>query len=553
MTVEEVLNAMKPRKKLCVFLVTALLLQLLAGCHAADDPENGTPGPDASGKPVNSQKADPSGSPDSSAEITPEPTPEPDLWDPSHRLDIAFTPAKELELPISGATGYATVKLPLWEELPEEEEGKLATIYAPPEPSPEPSEEPDPEPSPTDEPGEPTEEPPDDGEPMPEPAPEETAEQAEPNPQAEEGGTEISETDPLPTETEDGEPAPFISVAPTEEDPPDASPEVPEEPAPEFSEEPSPEPTEEVEPTPTPDPMEEAVLVLEPGAAFTILEESGDWWRVRAEGETGWVEHRYCLINLPDVAPSIIYNATNAYSSAFVSSGKNIPNITGRPLYHGKEMNERLGRREFMMPVLYSMAKNVCQAQQNALAEGNTIVLYEGYRPYKTQMEVVHNLSALARKDDEVRAGISTRPWNISWFIATGSSNHQEGYAMDVSLAKVTQAHVEKIGGHSFVQVDEWEEYRMPTPIHELSMAAATYTQPVAIYSNTAWRSAAMAPAMAANEPAKALQRYCTSAKLTPLASEWWHFNDLAAYSQIRAYHSTGNFEITQCLSTVPG
>ena len=58
---------------------------------------------------------------------------------------------------------------------------------------------------------------------------------------------------------------------------------------------------------------------------------------------------------------------------------------------------------------------------------------------------------------------------------------------------------------------------------------------------------------MDANEPAKALQRYCTSAKLTPLASEWWSFNDLTAHGQVRAYPSRGNYQITQCLSVVPG
>ena len=92
----------------------------------------------------------------------------------------------------------------------------------------------------------------------------------------------------------------------------------------------------------------------------------------------------------------------------------------------------------------------------------------------------------------------------------------------------------------------------MPTPIHELSMAAATYTKPVAIFSTTAWKSATLAPDMAANQPALALQRYCTSAKLTPLASEWWHFNDLAAHGQIRAFPSKGNYTTGVCLSTAP-
>jgi len=452
----------------------------------------------------------------------PAPTPEPELWDPEHRLGFSFTPAKGLELPVRGATGYASVKLPLWPGLPQGEAGKLATIYAPPEPAPA----------------------------------VETAEAAQPAALADAPAGEPEE--PAPTAGAEESPQPTESLPaesgqPTGEPEPTSGPEPsaePTEPVPEPTPEPTLEPTPE--PTPAPDPMEGALLALEPGTAFRILKESGDWWQVRAQGTTGWVEHRYCLINLPNVVPSMIYNDTNAYSSVFVSSGKNIPGITGKALYQAKTDNPRLGRREFLMPVLYTMAKNVCRAQQNALAEGNTLVLYEGFRPYTAQMAVVRGLSALARKDGDVNAGISTKPWSISWFIATGASNHQQGYAMDVSLAKVTKAHAARIGGYSYVQVDEYEEYAMPTPIHELSMAAATYTKPVAIFSDTAWRKATLAPAMAANQPALALQRYCTSAKLTPLASEWWHFNDLLAQRQTKDWPSRGDYQVRDCRSAIP-
>ena len=54
-----------------------------------------------------------------------------------------------------------------------------------------------------------------------------------------------------------------------------------------------------------PDASASAAAVLEAGAGFTILEESGEWWRVRAGETEGWVEHADCLINLPDVIPSI--------------------------------------------------------------------------------------------------------------------------------------------------------------------------------------------------------------------------------------------------------
>ncbi len=138
---------MKLREKICILLSAAVLMQLLVGCHATTDPAETSPGPDASSRPSQGQKNE-SKSPDPSAELSEEPTPEPDLWDPSHRLDIQFTPAKGLELPVTGATGYASIKLPLWRELPQGEEGKLATVYAPPEPSPAPEPTPEPEPTP---------------------------------------------------------------------------------------------------------------------------------------------------------------------------------------------------------------------------------------------------------------------------------------------------------------------------------------------------------------------------------------------------------------------
>ena len=71
----------------------------------------------------------------------------------------------------------------------------------------------------------------------------------------------------------------------------------------------------------------------------------------------------------------------------------------------------------------------------------------------------------------------------------------------------------------------------MPTAMHELSIAAASMARPVTSKSPTEWRKAA--PAASMNEAAFALQDYCVSAGLTPLASEWWHFNDLDCLSAV--------------------
>lgn len=363
--------------------------------------------------------------------------------------------------------------------------------------------------------------------------------------------------DPLAPLQEPPEPEAGAAAGPNggaEPDAPEALPEL--EPAPEPEPEPAPEEED------GPNLHDGALSMLPAGTPFTVLQESGGWWKVRCEADytedgaaqhgevIGWVEHRTCMINLPDVIPSIIYDATNGYSSKFVSCGKPLAGITGQQLYPGKEQNPRLGEPEFMMPVLYQMAYRLCAAQRAALAEGNCLVLYEGYRPLDVQLKVSGVLRNMIRDDSEVRAGVTSAPWSISWFIATSASNHQQGYAVDVSLARVDGVEECACGDYRFVRMREYRLYEMPTAIHELSRAAATFTTPVASHSPTAWKSAQLAPSM--NDPAKGLQGYCTDAELSPLASEWWHFNDLTARSSVLGQLGSGGFTITRCRSIAP-
>ncbi|MCR2807928.1 M15 family metallopeptidase [Paenibacillus soyae] len=299
-----------------------------------------------------------------------------------------------------------------------------------------------------------------------------------------------------------------------------------------------------------PDKNSKAVVTLEPGTAFVILEEEGDWWLVERDGQTGWLPHRYCFVNLPDVIPSIIYDNTNTYASKFHSSHKSIPNITNESLYEGNAYNERLGREQYIMPVLYTMSKKIHKAQQLALKSGHSLKIYEAFRPYSVQKSVAAELMALAQKDPAVMEGISTPPWGLSWFIVDGTSNHQRGYAIDVSLVKVHSEIKEVIGSYNATRITDYTEYEMPTPIHELSKASAIFTESVPVHSDTAWRDAV--PSASMNEPAFALQAYCTDAGLTPLASEWWHFNDLEAKSQVENKKSTGQFILSEVMSSPP-
>ena len=298
-----------------------------------------------------------------------------------------------------------------------------------------------------------------------------------------------------------------------------------------------------------PGPDDEPLATLPAGTPFTILEESGSWWQVQAGEQTGWVRHDFCLINLPDVIPSIVYRDTNSEASLFRASGYEIPGVTGQALYDARSYNARFGQEMANMAVLYATAKKLADVQGRALADGYTLVLYEGFRPYDTQVTVANALEALAAENKTVRAGIDTEPWSIGWFIAGGVSNHQQGYAVDVSLARVTGTADETCGPYAYTRVTRYEELAMPTAMHELSAAAASLAEPVASRDPDAWRQAAPAPAM--TEGALLLQSYCTAAGLTPLASEWWHFNDLDRLAVVDSSWR-GEFALTENVSRAP-
>ena len=151
--------------------------------------------------------------------------------------------------------------------------------------------------------------------------------------------------------------------------------------------------------------------------------------------------------------------------------------------------------------------------------------------------------------NEEVYTGINTSPWYMTWFVSTKVSNHQKGLAIDVSLGKIKDVTDKNVGNYLVKEVTLYEEYKMPSAMHELSIKAVRFTTPVASHSKTAWKNAKFSEAMANNEYAIRLQDYCTNAGLTPLASEWWHYNDLDSLEQ---ENGNGRFNINNVYSNIP-
>ena len=292
------------------------------------------------------------------------------------------------------------------------------------------------------------------------------------------------------------------------------------------------------------------VKKLSPGTGFEIIGENGNWLKIEANGITGWANKKYVMINLPDIIPSIIYDDTNSYSSLFKSSEIDIPNVTGKQLYNNKAYNKRLSKEEYMMPVMYEMAIKIMKAQELALKEGYSLKIYETYRPYEAQKTVSTNLRELMNSNKTVYNGINGGGWNEGWFIAQVLSNHQRGIAMDVSLVKINDYEVGKTGEYKYMVITDYTEEQMPTQMHELSNKAISMSYAVDSNSKTAWEKVPVAKNM--TDGAIRLRDYCVSAGLTPLCSEWWHFNDLDARENIGSNYSTGRYYITECYSAIP-
>ena len=290
---------------------------------------------------------------------------------------------------------------------------------------------------------------------------------------------------------------------------------------------------------------------LEPGASFLILGESGEWWEVEHGGETGFVRHAACMINLPDVIPSIRYNATNTYNSRFASSSYAIPNISGEALYAGRLYNERLGKDEYIVAVMYAMSLKIAMAQRSALAEGNCLVIYEGFRPLSVQKKISSELLALAESNEDVMAGLNAHSWGISWFIASGVSTHQRGCAIDVSLVQPELDYAVS-GPYKYLTHSKAPYYYdMPSPIHELSSESVAFAYPVGINVKTAIEALPLSAAMQFNDAGKNLQRYCVTAGLMPLASEWWHFDDFQTRDTV-PNASVGDYILNEIFSVPP-
>lgn len=278
---------------------------------------------------------------------------------------------------------------------------------------------------------------------------------------------------------------------------------------------------------------------LRPGQPFVIRRDEGSTWVVEAGRAGGRLTAAEQLVNLPDLVPSIVYSATNAEASRFRSSGVALPGITGERLYDAHGFNARLEREAPFLPVAYPTAARLQQAQRAALAAGDTLIVFETFRPAEVQQQAARALFDAYAADDRVRAGIGD--WGPGAFLSPYLSDHQLGVAVDVSLGRVVDSEnlPGRDGDHTRTTA---EEYPMPSAVHELSRAAAALAHPVRDPDGTRWQEVPTAATM--TPAALELRGYLVDAGLVPAAAAWWEFHDLEARRSVPAGNA-GRFRLT--------
>lgn len=261
-----------------------------------------------------------------------------------------------------------------------------------------------------------------------------------------------------------------------------------------------------------------SVAKVPAGEALCVLAEENGRFLVRYQGAYGYVDSRYCMINLPEyLGDWCEYDITNSYSSIFRVHGYDIPGITDT-VVKGYQ-NVHLNNDDFLVPYLYPCSQLLLQAAQDVREDGYILRIYDAFRPNEATRFLYDTMSGLLNTGvsgevtvlngnsvfgQELAAGdfadtaqsqptfgqvMMNSQYQLSWFLAASVSAHNRGIALDLTL--VDQNTDELVG--------------METDMHDLSW-----------YSSSAEN----------NENADLLALYMKRLGFNGIASEWWHFQD---------------------------
>ena len=128
---------------------------------------------------------------------------------------------------------------------------------------------------------------------------------------------------------------------------------------------------------------EKSDFSISKGSRLIVKEEVGDYFLVEHDDEFGYIDSRYCLINLPDYLGDLLeYNIASSYSSVFMAHDYKLYGITGTVLPGYEEVEEAPGK--YLVPYLYPCANKLRPIAERTIEDGYKLRIYDAFRPYKT-------------------------------------------------------------------------------------------------------------------------------------------------------------------------
>ncbi len=244
------------------------------------------------------------------------------------------------------------------------------------------------------------------------------------------------------------------------------------------------------------------------GQALCVLESENGFFRVRWQGQCGYVDENFCMIDLAEYLGDLCdYDIKNSYRSIFKVHEYDTPGMTDMVIEGYEDIC--LTEGEYLVPYLYPCARKLRQVAETVRRDGYGLRIYDAFRPNEASRYLYKTMSALmnqvipetentTEKTENGQSFKGEQTWQyvmtnnqygLSSFLARTVSAHNRGIAVDLTLEKLSSG----------------QDLEMQTNMHDLSWHSATYYN---------------------NENADLLADYMLNAGFGDLVSEWWHFQD---------------------------
>lgn len=143
------------------------------------------------------------------------------------------------------------------------------------------------------------------------------------------------------------------------------------------------------------DPTKTEIIGTVYGAdAFCVLDVEEDLFYVRTDDGYGYIDSRYCMINLPEMIGDLCwYNITNSYASLYMAHEFEIPEVTNTVIKGYEDI--QIDEDEYLVPLLYPVAQRLEKAAFAAREEGYVLKIYDSFRPRKATVDLYEKASKL--------------------------------------------------------------------------------------------------------------------------------------------------------------